>query len=271
MQSRGLPAFLRAILTGGVVVAAGIGPWIALVTVNLKYNVTVPWSVAAMAIYLVAYWAYLRGSGPPKSTREFRRKHLRAAKLSPETLNWSLLAGTAGLACMLVLLFGIYGRIVDLPPNIFPDTTGVSPFAVLAYIFMLALVAGISEEAGYRGYMQSLLEERYGPTVAILTTAIIFGLAHLNLTLIPVYLFVAVLLGVIAYVSHSIVPGIILHAAYDFLLVVLGWQLGTPVSNRIDWVAGPDSRLWIAAVCAGLLAVITLWALVRLRTEMSAT
>lgn len=259
-----LPAFLRAIVIGGLVAGAGIVPWVVLITANLRTGAAVPWSVAAMALYLGAYWFYLSGFGPPKSTREFRRKHLRGATPSPEVWNWSLFAGTAGLACMLILLLGVYARVTSLPPDIFPDTAGVSPYAVIAYIFMLALVAGVAEESGYRGFMQSLLEERYGPVAAILTTAIVFALAHFNLTLIPVYLFVAVLLGAIAYFANSILPGIILHAAYDFVLVVLSWRFGNPVSARIDWTAGPDAMFWTACAGAFVLAAITLWALARL-------
>lgn len=259
---------MRAIIIGGLVVAAGIVPWVVLVTVNLRTGAAVPWSVAAMVLYLAVYWFYLRGSGPPKSTQEFRRKHLRAATLSHEAWNWSLLAGTAGLACMLALLLGVYARIASLPPDIFPDTSGVSPYSVTAYIFMLALVAGITEEAGYRGFMQSLLEEHYGPAIAILTTAIVFGLAHFNLTLMPVYMFVAVLFGAIAYIANSIMPGIILHAGYDFVLVVLNWQFGNPVPARIDWAAGPDAMFWTACAGASVLVAITLWALARLRSAM---
>ncbi|MEQ1866930.1 MAG: type II CAAX endopeptidase family protein [Micropepsaceae bacterium] len=266
-----LPAFVRAIIIGGLLVGAGIVPWVVLVTINLRTGAAVPWSVAAMALYLAAYWFYLRGWGPPKSTKEFRRKHLRAASLSHDAWNLSLLAGTAGLACMLVLLFGVYARVVSLPSDIFPDTSGVSPYAVAAYIFMLAAVAGVTEEAGYRGYMQSLIESHYGPTAAILATAIVFGLAHFNLTLMPVYLFVAVLLGVITYISNSILPGVLLHAAYDFLMVVLNWQFGNPVPSRIDLAAGPDAIFWAACVGASVFAAITLWALGQLRRAVRVT
>ena len=45
---------------------------------------------------------------------------------------------------------------------------------------MLSINAGVSEEAGFRGYLQGGLERRYGPVVAIVATSILFWLAHFN-------------------------------------------------------------------------------------------
>ena len=39
---------------------------------------------------------------------------------------------------------------------------------------------GVSEEAGFRGYMQGPLMRRYGPVVAVLVVSVVFWVAHFN-------------------------------------------------------------------------------------------
>ena len=43
---------------------------------------------------------------------------------------------------------------------------------------MQSIVAGVTEEAAFRGYMQSIIERRYGIVMAILVNGLFFGLLH---------------------------------------------------------------------------------------------
>ena len=49
----------------------------------------------------------------------------------------------------------------------------------LAYVFTFLFIA-IPEELFFRGWMQNLLERRMGRTAALMTTSVIFGMAHFN-------------------------------------------------------------------------------------------
>jgi len=51
--------------------------------------------------------------------------------------------------------------------------------ALFAYVFTFFFIA-IPEELFFRGWLQNLLQRRMGRTAALLTTAILFGLAHWN-------------------------------------------------------------------------------------------
>jgi uncharacterized protein len=51
--------------------------------------------------------------------------------------------------------------------------------AITAFVFTFLFIA-IPEELFFRGWLQNLLERRMGRTVALLVTALIFGLAHWN-------------------------------------------------------------------------------------------
>ena len=51
--------------------------------------------------------------------------------------------------------------------------------AIAAFVFTFLFIA-IPEELFFRGWLQNLLERRMGRTLSLLTTAVIFGLAHWN-------------------------------------------------------------------------------------------
>ena len=81
---------------------------------------------------------------------------------------------------------------VLLPPQRLPDLGNVPESTVIALLLMAAPVAGIVEEAAFRGYMQGPIERRHGLLVAILITGTMFAVAHLDFTLILWPYYVAV-------------------------------------------------------------------------------
>jgi uncharacterized protein len=123
-----------------------------------------------------------------------------------------LVGAMVGLAVMYVLI-GASRSTVDVSPY---PTTAIR-FSVL---LMGPLVAGVVEEAAFRGYMQSHLE-RIGPSFAILVTSAVFTLLHatqgLNYLLLfaPGIFVASVIYGHLALKSGSILPGMALHFAGD--------------------------------------------------------
>lgn len=85
------------------------------------------------------------------------------------------------------------------------------------------LVAAIPlvEEVLFRGLLLFGLERRYGPSIAVLTSACLFGVSHLG-AVAAVYASVAgVLLGLLALKTRSIWPGMAMHAAVNAMPVLL--------------------------------------------------
>ena len=171
----------------------GTLPWALLVRWNQRVLLTVPWAVMPMGIYLWLYWKYLSGAGWPRATAQARRTSLRANVLSGEIWGRSLLTGLLGLTTLLPLL-RIMSRLVALPAESEPiNVPDAMPFAtVFLLLVMASIVAGVVEEAAFRGYMQGPIERRHGIVVAILTTGALFGLGHFThhpaavLTMLPV-------------------------------------------------------------------------------------
>jgi membrane protease YdiL (CAAX protease family) len=264
------PVLLRAVLTGLIAAGAGTIPWAVLVSLNMTHWSTVPWAVPPTALYLWLYWRYVRGKGWPRSTADARRANCRANLVPGDLWGPALFAGLLGLVA--VLLFqGFLSRLVTLPQQRDLDISRYPFVTVVFWVLMGAVVAGVVEEASFRGYMQRPIERRHGPVIAILVTGTLFGFFHFShpevtLVLLPFYLAVAAVYGALAYLTDSIFPGMILHAGGNIFsaldLFATGrseWQASTTPKPLI-WEAGPDASFAVNVAALLIVAAITGWA-----------
>jgi membrane protease YdiL (CAAX protease family) len=265
-----LPVVVRAILTGGAVAAAGTLPWAALVAANIRYGSAVPWAVLPTALYLWGFWRWAHGAGWPSGTAAARRRDARANSLSDEVWSAALGAGVVGLVA-LVLFQQALNRMVTLPAQPADDLLKIPGATLAAALVTSAAVSGLVEETAFRGFMQRPIEERHGPTIAILVTGAMFGFAHFNhpevtLSLMPFYLAVAAIYGGLAYLTDSTLPGMVLHGGGNVLgsldLLVRGraeWQ--TPATPQpLVWETGADASFWMLCLAVLLAVAGTVWA-----------
>jgi uncharacterized protein len=90
-------------------------------------------------------------------------------------------------------------------------------------LFILAAIAGISEEVVFRGVIQPWMETSWGITAALVGSNIIFGLAH---ALTPLYAVLAALVGIYLGLSldyggeRNLLVPVIIHGLYDFLAFI---------------------------------------------------
>ena len=184
-----------------------------------------------MGAVLWFYWKYFRGSWWPKATADARSNSFRAVKLPAAVWKWSVVAAMLFVVTVqsgLVVTF----RIVEFPAEAFTSEYNIDALPLwVAWLVavMAALVAGICEETGFRGYMQVPLEKRYGPGVGITIVSIAFVVVHLHqawaLPVLYAPIFAAsVLLGILAYASGSLIPGIIGHAVMDIINFAYWWS-----------------------------------------------
>jgi uncharacterized protein len=225
---RRTPVMIRAILIGLTVAAAGTVPWAALAGVILRSPHSPPWEVVLMSLYLVVFWRYLNGWGWPKSTSIFRRERLRARPLSSDM--WASAVGVGVVALTIVVgLQSLFSQFVHVPAAPGPPLSSYPWFTVLPALVMGGAVAGIVEEAGFRGYMQSMIERSHGPVIAIGVVSFIFAAAHFGhglaqtLPRLPFYFAIGVIYGVLTYRTGSILPALVIHAAGDVLDSLTAW------------------------------------------------
>ncbi len=260
-----LKALLFAAMAFVLTAVAG-GVWTVLLSVNLATSPAIPWSVAAMALLLWLLWRYLGGAGWPRCTAEARRGYLRARRTSGRVFAWALTAGLLAIVALAGLWIVLF-QVANLPPRALPDYSKYPLVTVALALVMASLVNAIVEEATFRGYTQGVLEGAVGGVAAILITTLVMAPEH-ALTqgfVWPVLLFyivVDVMLGAMALLTQSILPGIVTHAVGLLVFFTLVWPgdalrslVGSGNTNTWFWIHG--AQVIVFAILA-ILAFIQL-------------
>lgn len=253
-----LKAFLMVTLVG-IVGANGIAVFAAL---------PIPLSLIAMLGYLFLYWKFFSGSWGPKKTAETRKKYFRAGSLSPKLWKWSLLLG-AFFVLVLQSALVITFRLIQFPADRFLQRFGFEAqplWIVWSFILIASISAGLTEETGFRGYGQVLLQERYGPVLANIIISVLFVVFHLNQAWAPpllLHLFVAsFMFGLIAYATGSLLPGIIAHTVLDIVNFSYWW---TDVAGRFEYqpisTTGMDLHFIVWSMLLTVSGVLFVWLL----------
>jgi membrane protease YdiL (CAAX protease family) len=250
------PVVIRSVITGFLVAAAGTLPWAAMFAANVKFLPAIPWSFVTGAIYLWFWWKYFGGEGPPASTSETRQRLLRANPISSDL--WSAAIATGMLATVTFVVFlGVFNRMVRTPPQTLESAAHTPGLTLFLGIILGSLVAGVVEEGSFRGYMQSPIEHRHGPVVAMLTTGLAFTFAHAThsyfaIALLPYYLAIATMYGALAYLTNSILPGLVLHTILDIFsglqVMATGRAEWLNNSKPLVWESGPDATFWLSVI-----------------------
>jgi len=244
------------------------GVWTALVVVNLKSSPAIPWAVSVMALVLWVGWKYLSGKWGPQSTSAVRRRYLRATSVAWHVFEWSVLAGALSLVALVGYWIVIF-QLVKVPGNRLPDFSRYPLITVSSVLLMAAVVGAVAEEAGFRGYFQVALEREFRGPVAIVISALVMSPAHglsqgfVWPTLLW-YFFADVMFGVMAYLSKSILPGIIIHGLGLLIFFVLVWPADQ--SRRMVTDGGIDFWFWLHVAQAIAFTALAIMAFRRLAT-----
>ena len=251
-------AALAAILLGFAIAILGNLTWSVLLGLNLATAPGTPWSAAAMLCVLALAWAYIGGWGPPKSSKALRNRLLPQARLSIPTWVFGLCASLGVLTAFLCALLVAY-RLLPIPVAPLPEMAQSAPILALVYFGAASLVAGMAEEAGFRGYMQAGLDQAFGPTASTVLVAVTFALLHAAnpefLYLIPLYFGVSVALSMIVRMSKSIWPGVVAHFAADFASYILLLLMGAESLTARAALDAPDQALLLVA-CVGAIGLL---------------
>jgi membrane protease YdiL (CAAX protease family) len=93
---------------------------------------------------------------------------------------------------------------------------------IIGALLSIATIAAVTEEIAFRGYMQKPLEEAYGIVPAVLIVGIMFWVAHLDhgitITHLPFQMSASIALGLLVYLTRSLIPAMIAHGVADILL-----------------------------------------------------
>ncbi len=116
----------------------------------------------------------------------------------------------------IVLLFGIIspiGSLIPMPEYIkesFIQLVGQKGF----YTFILMVIAApVLEELIFRGIILEGLLKKYSPLVSIISSSLLFGIAHFNPWQFVTGFIIGIFSGWVYYKTRSLLPSIIIHAA----------------------------------------------------------
>jgi membrane protease YdiL (CAAX protease family) len=231
----------------------------------------VPWAIAPMALVLAAYWMVVSGRWVVATDSAQQRARLRANPLSWSMWCASMSAGFLGFGAMFALLLFI-ARLVVLPDGAPITTPPGMPFITgFALLTMQSLVAAVTEEAAFRGYMQSMVARQHGVVLAILAQGTLFGLLHapnhpgVVLLMLPYYVAVSAVYGGLTWAADSILPALVLHAVGDVVVLTRWWLTSRPewqlgaAAPALVWQSGVDGAFIAAALASAALTVATTW------------
>ena len=265
---------LRAIIIGLVIALLPANVWPLLL---LRAGVPLAAIIEIAFLGLYVWWA--SGGGLPRRTQAARSLAFRSGVLSPAQWFWTIVAALSFATIIhgaIVLLF----RFVPFPTEAFRSGYDLSfiPSLPLKWIAVVisATSAGICEETGFRGYMQQPIEQRHGAVIAILVSSFFFTLLHLTKSwamvgMIPIVFVAGLLLGLLAWSSGSLIPGMIGHVVMDIGLFAYWWSgiaggfTARPITETS--VDGPF-RITCAVLAAALVVVVlAAWRLKRIKVS----
>ena len=257
-----IPVTVRAIVSGLFVWAIlQFGWWPsflsqAFVVLNMRTSPDIPWNVPLGLLYLWVVFQFFNGRWGAGSTREARQKSMRARRLTCQEWKSAIGAGTVVMVFVISFLM-LTQRLIEVPYDGI-DLSALPWWTQYSTLVMISIVASVSEEAGFRGYIQAPLEERHGPVVAIGISAVLFWLIHLNdpsgFVMLPALLVIGIAFGAFAYCARSILPVIVVHVAVDIVLLV---GPATEIGPSSFW---EPPLLWDAGVDAGFYATLAVTA-----------
>ena len=133
-----------------------------------------------------------------------------------------------GVAATLPLFLGLYGTIRSSWPvlvrfrhvieeQVVPLFAGCSAWEIAA----ISILAGVGEEALFRGVIQTNFAGAMGVVPALLVTSVLFGLVHFVTSTYAVMAgVIGLYLGVISIWSGNLFVPMVIHALYDFVALM---------------------------------------------------
>ena len=273
-----VPLPVRAIVSGMFVFFVLQNGFLAFFLINTQVLPIVPWSVPLGLLWLWVFCRYFNGKGWPASTSAARRTAMRAPGLMRRQWGWSLLLLPIFLIFLTSVINVVY-RFLVIPEEAF-DISMFPWWTLYPCLVMVSINAGVSEEAGFRGYMQGGLERRFGPAIAIAITSVLFWVAHLNhssgAARFALLIAMAAFLGALTYCAGSIWPAIVAHASLDTIFFVMSaaevapWFFRQPEMLSETGVDAPFVVFSLLLVLSGLAAAVVLRKLLALRGDQVA-
>jgi membrane protease YdiL (CAAX protease family) len=220
----------------------------------LAQSVTLPLGLAWTEIFVFLLSSLVAAAGSNLRPAPY----LRLGPARPAALALGALAGAAG--------YVFAGSILMLTERLVPErlVQAFDPVRLfeggraerLGLAAVATLLAPACEEIAFRGYVQTTLGLRRGPSAAVLGAAVLFALLHMNPVLFPALVVLGAVFGWLVGRSGSIWPAVVAHSVNNGITT---WLVLTGAPSPAD--TAPPSAVAGAFVLGGgaLLVVCALY------------
>jgi membrane protease YdiL (CAAX protease family) len=100
-------------------------------------------------------------------------------------------------------------------------------------IVVIAGFPGVCEELLLRGGIARAFEKRWGPTVAIIGSSLLFGFMHLHPAQMLTTAAFGVVLGYATLSSGSVLPAMLIHILNNALVLVVAGEISPPFTETL--------------------------------------
>ena len=183
-----------------------------------KKNFAVWGLILQTVFYILVYLGFrftlgVRHGRPVMASLGWRRTHFSVVLA---------VAGGVALAFLVGLIAGLlHTPQVSTPIDLFTKST----FTLVLFAIFAAVIAPVTEELFFRGFLQPLFSRTFGVIAGILITALIFGGLHA-----PEYSWAwqyasavalaGAVFGWVRYRANSIIPSTIMHGCYNSVFLI---------------------------------------------------
>jgi membrane protease YdiL (CAAX protease family) len=149
-------------------------------------------------------------------------------------VTWRHALGLLGLVVGIELVAELHGRVyealfgVPIQSQLILGMLKVDGFGPrVVTLLAVALAVPYAEEVAFRGFLYEGFSARWGARVAVIGSAVLFALAHLEpvqpFSKVPTILVMGLILGVLRHRSGHLGPGVALHAVNNAVATMAAW------------------------------------------------
>lgn len=99
-----------------------------------------------------------------------------------------------------------------------------SPFFIAFYVLLVTVVAPISEELFFRGYVYTTFRSRWGVRMAVVASAFIFAVIHPYVALFLTVFVMGILFAIFFERSRSLLSMMVAHSVVNITVTVMAFQ-----------------------------------------------
>jgi len=117
--------------------------------------------------------------------------------------------------------FGITSSHLEISAAFGKSVSGQSLFYTAVIILSVGAVLPIIEEIFFRGIVHTAFQNKKGFKTAVLVSSLVFALAHLDLTVLPILFILGAVLAYVYYKTESLLAPALMHMTNNTLVFLL--------------------------------------------------